>query len=116
MKLWLDAQLSPHLALWISKAFELEAYSLEFLELDDAEDEEIFSAARATNAVILTKDEDFVELQTRLGSPPKLIWLTCGNTSNASLRKILSVTLMDALDTLSAGSSVVEISDAVNTD
>ena len=117
MKLWLDAQLSSHLAPWISKKFNVEAYSLEYLELDAAEDEEIFSAARATNAAVLTKDEDFVELQARLGAPPKLVWITCGNTSNAYLRKILqkilSETLVDALNALAAGSSLVEISDAV---
>ena len=112
MKLWLDAQLSSHLAPWISKAFGVEAYSLEYLRLDDAEDEEIFSAAREANAVVLTKDEDFVALQTRLGAPPKLVWITCGNTSNAHLRKIFSETLVDALNALAAGSLLVEISDA----
>ena len=29
-------------------------------------------------------------LQARLGPPPHILWLTCGNTSNAALRSILA--------------------------
>jgi predicted nuclease of predicted toxin-antitoxin system len=39
---------------------------------------------------VMTKDSDFVDLVERLGSPPQVIWLTYGNTSNARLRHILS--------------------------
>ena len=90
MTLWLDAQLSPHLALWVRARFKVEAFSLEYLKLDEAEDEEIFGAAREASAVIMTKDEDFVLLQTHLGAPPKLIWITCGNTSNAYRARCLA--------------------------
>jgi hypothetical protein len=31
----------------------------------------------------MTKDRDFVEMLQRLGPPPKVAWVTCGNTSNA---------------------------------
>ena len=63
----------------------------------------------------MTKDEDFVRLQAHLGAPPKLIWITCGNTSNTYLRKVLSKTLEDALNAFSAGDRLVEISDALGT-
>ena len=33
----------------------------------------------------------------RLGALPQIIWLTCGNISNARLREILSATLPEAL-------------------
>jgi predicted nuclease of predicted toxin-antitoxin system len=58
----------------------------------------------------MTKDSDFVDLVERLGSPPQIIWLTCGNTSNARLREILSETLSRALELLAAGETLVEIS------
>jgi hypothetical protein len=41
--------------------------------------------------------EDLVD---RLGAPPQIIWLTCGNTSNARLREILSSILLEALGLL----------------
>ena len=82
MKVWVDAQLSPSMAEWLEATFNVEASAVRDLGLRDAEDETIFYRARAEAAVVLTKDIDFVLLQERLGHPPQLIWLTCGNTSN----------------------------------
>ncbi len=76
----------------------------------DAEDPEIFEAAKAQGVIFMTKDSDFVDLVERLGSPPQIIWLTCGNTSNVRLREILSATLLEALELLLAGEALVEIS------
>ena len=61
---------------------------------------------------MMTKDRDFVELLERLGPPPKVIWITVGNTSNQNLKRILSATLPDALTILEAGECLVEISEA----
>ncbi len=66
--------------------------------------------ARTVNAVIMTKDSDFVDLVCRLGTPPQIIWLTCGNVTNRYLRQILIVTLPDALERLRQGEMIVEIS------
>ncbi|MEG4996174.1 DUF5615 family PIN-like protein [Microcoleus sp. B4-D4] len=78
--------------------------------LRDAEDPEIFEAAKAQGVILMTKDSDFVDLVDRLDSPPQIIWLTCGNTSNDRLREILSATLLDALELLRTGERLVEIS------
>jgi len=59
--------------------------------------------------VVLTKDSDFVRLLERYGPPPKIILLTCGNTSNANLRLILESTLGDAINLLNAGEELAEI-------
>ena len=40
------------------------------LGLRDAEDEEIFQAAKAAGVVVLTKDADFRHLLDRFGPPP----------------------------------------------
>ena len=89
MTIWVDAQLSPAIATWITNALGLEAIALRDLGLRDAEDPEIFEAAKAQKAIVMTKDSDFVDLVERLGPPPQIIWLTCGNTSNLRLREIL---------------------------
>lgn len=61
MKLWIDAQLSPALAPWINSAFsDIQASSAHLIGLRDAEDQEIFYAARAADAV-MAKDSDFVQ-------------------------------------------------------
>jgi len=75
MKLWIDAQLSPSLAKWITDNFaDIEAVAVRDLDLRDAEDQVIFFSARTADATVMTKDGDFLELQRRLGSPPKIIW------------------------------------------
>lgn len=108
MTLWIDAHLSPAIAVWITNTLGVEAAALRDLGLREAEDPEIFAAARAAEAIVMTKDSDFVDLAERLGPPPKIIWLTCGNTSNARLREILSATLLKSLELLSTDETLVE--------
>jgi predicted nuclease of predicted toxin-antitoxin system len=110
MKLWIDAQLPPTLATWLNSNFEVEASALRELGLRDAQDTEIFNAARDANAVIMTKDSDFIDLVCRLGTPPQIIWLTCGNVTNRNLQQLLTAILPDALDRLGQGEPIVEIS------
>ncbi len=100
MNIWIDAQLPPALEIWLTNTFLIEATALRELGLRDARDIEIFEAARAASAVIMTKDSDFVDLVCRLGIPPQILWLTCGNVTNRYLRQILIVTLPDALERL----------------
>jgi predicted nuclease of predicted toxin-antitoxin system len=110
-QLWLDAQLSPRIARWIGADFALEALPLRELGLRDACDREIFFAARQADAIVITKDADFVRLLRQYGPPPRVIWLRCGNTSEARLREILLATLLRVLALLDDGESLVEIAD-----
>ena len=58
---------------------------------------------------ILTKDSDFPFLLAQNGAPPKVVWLTCGNTSNDNLKRILTDKLPAVLKLLKAGEEIVEI-------
>jgi predicted nuclease of predicted toxin-antitoxin system len=109
--IWLDAQLPPSLAAWIAATFGVEAHAVRDLGLRDADDSPIFLAARAAATVVMIKDRDFVEMHHRLGPPPKILWLTCGNTSNARLREILTIALPAAIARLEGGEGLVEIDD-----
>ena len=109
MKIWIDAQLSPDLASWLSERFGVECRAVRDLGLRDAEDDEIFEAGWKVEAVVMTKDADFSVMVNRLGPPPQIIWITCGNTSNARLREILTRSLADAIVLLQAGEPLVEI-------
>lgn len=80
--IWVDAQLSPTIAVWIPAELGVQARALRDLGLRDADDTTIFAQARQHDAIILTKDADFPLLLNRLGQPPRVIWLTCGNTTN----------------------------------
>jgi predicted nuclease of predicted toxin-antitoxin system len=110
MIIWVDAHLSPAIAAWITTTFGITAFALRDIGLRDAEDPEIFEVAKIQGVIVMTKDSDFVDLANRLGAPPQIIWLTCGNTLNARLKEILNATLLEALELLRSGEVLVEIS------
>ncbi|MBX3119017.1 MAG: DUF5615 family PIN-like protein [Fimbriimonadaceae bacterium] len=111
MTLWLDAHLSPALAPWIDANFECKCVAIRDLALRDASDIEIYNQAKIAEntVVVVSKDSDFVDLVIRLGSPPQLLWITCGNTSNEALKVIFKATLHQAIELLKQGESLVEI-------
>lgn len=87
----------------------VEAAALRDLGLRDAEDAVIFAAARTADAVLMTKDSDFVDLVARHGPPLRIVWLTCGNTTNAALRVMLADAWPRIVELLQAGEPLVEI-------
>lgn len=107
--IWIDAQLSPRMARWIEKTFEVRCHHVRDIGLREAEDPEIFRQARDAGAVVMTKDEDFVHLVERNGAPPQVIWVTCGNMSNARFKSLLVETFRDAMSLIASGEAVVEI-------
>lgn len=111
---WVDAQLSPSLASWLTATFACEAVALRDLDLRDAEDGLIFERARAVSAVVVTKDRDFVDLVNRHGPPPQIVWLTCGNTSNAFLRELLMDAWPRVHELLAAGEPLIEVGGMVS--
>jgi predicted nuclease of predicted toxin-antitoxin system len=85
-----------------SETFGVNAVTLQELGLRDAQELDIFNAASANGlgTVIITKERDFVDLVVRLGSPPQILWLTCGNITNRNLQGIFNLAFTDALDLL----------------
>jgi predicted nuclease of predicted toxin-antitoxin system len=110
--IWIDAQLSPALAPWITATFGIESHAVREFGLHRAKDRPIFQAARDADAVVMTKDSDFLVLLDRFGPPPQVLWITCGNTSNNRLKEVLKASLPQAIDLLRQGERLVEISDA----
>ena len=52
MIIWVDSQLSPAVARWITETFGLEAHAVRDLGLRNAKDPEIFRAARQEGIVV----------------------------------------------------------------
>jgi len=111
---WLDAQLSPALANWITEQFtQIQAVPVRELGLRNADDREIFAQARSAGAVVMTKDRDFLHLLFEQGPPPQVIWLRVGNSSNQALQAVLLRTLEQALASLRDGEPWVEVRSSV---
>ncbi len=111
MTIIVDAQLSPKLAAWIEEIFSVRAIPVRDIDLRDSSDETIYKKAYELSAVMLTKDIDFLKLQDRLGSPPQVVWIRCGNTSNFRMEEILIQTFPNTLKLLQSGERFVEIKD-----
>jgi len=109
MKFWVDAQLPPSLANWLSTQFDVEASSLRELGLRDSTDAEIFKAAQQAKVVVISKDGDFVDMVSRYGAPPQLLWVTSGNVSNRRLQQVFSSTFPAAMALLASGQAIVEV-------
>lgn len=109
MKIWVDAHISPGVAAWINETFNYEAKSLRGLGLRDADDFEIFEKAKTANAVLITKDSDFVDILELKGSPPKVLLLRCGNTTNKRLREIFGAHLIEVMKRFKEGETLIEL-------
>lgn len=109
VELWLDASLSRHFPRWVQAQFGVKCRHLPGLGLREREDHEIFAAARAVRAVIVTKDRDFAALQVARGAPPQIILLTCGNASNRDLKRLLNRGLPFAIAQVRAGAPLIEL-------
>ena len=73
MTIWVDAQLPPEIAPWISETYGVDAVAVRDLGMRDADDRDIFAAAKAQGVIVMTKDRDFVDLIDRHGPPPQVI-------------------------------------------
>lgn len=108
---WIDGQVSPQMARWMTGTLGVEAVAVRDLGLRNAKDKEIFERARLAGAVILTKDADFVELVRRRGPPPNILWLTAGNTSNARVRALLEASWPRVCENLAKGEALIELTE-----
>src|SRR4051812_23129129 len=107
-----DAQISSSIAKWLIETFNVRAASTKMLQLMKADDEIIFMAARNANGILISKDRDIPLLLNRYGPPPKVIWLTCGNTSNIVLKRILQNNFKAIIESLIiTNDSLIEITD-----
>lgn len=111
MIFWLNAQLPPRMAHWLTATFSIDAVTLYDLNLRDAQDIDFFETARnnGPGTVVITKDRDFIDLVVRLGTPPQILWLTCGNVSNRRLQELFTQTFPEALTLLKNGEAIVEV-------
>jgi predicted nuclease of predicted toxin-antitoxin system len=107
--IWLDNHLSPALAHWMTDAFGEPCFQIRDIGLARAADRAIFEQARAEARVFITKDRDFADLIRRLGPPPSIVLLACGNTSTTFLRDHMREPLARALDLIGSGEALVEI-------
>lgn len=66
-----------------------DATHVQFHSLTETDDNVIWNFAKTQNFCIVTQDADFAERSRLYGSPPKVIWLRCGNAPTSRVEAIL---------------------------
>jgi predicted nuclease of predicted toxin-antitoxin system len=84
VKILLDHNLPPRLALVLAKSFDT-AFHVMDLGLERAHDRDLWQYARDHGFTLMTKDKDFYHLSLLYGPPPKVIWLRTGNMTAQAL-------------------------------
>ncbi len=109
MRFLVDAQLPPALARWlVSQGHEAEHVA--DVEMTAAPDSEIWDHAKKTDAIIITKDEDFSILHNLGNQPkPKVIWLRVGNTRRSELLEWFNSLMPGIISALDQGETLIEI-------
>lgn len=106
MKFLIDAQLPPGLCGWL-EARGHEAEHVFDLGMAGAADAQVAQRAKEAGAILISKDEDFLTLQSAMTF--QLLWLRCGNVTNRVLAEWLETRWERIEEPLGNGEALVEV-------
>ncbi|HEY6356725.1 MAG TPA: DUF5615 family PIN-like protein [Vicinamibacterales bacterium] len=108
MRFLIDAQLPPGLARWLVGQGHTAEHVFD-LGLGRANDRTVWARASTDEAVIVSKDEDFVILQQTEAEGPALVWVRFGNTTRQEVIARFDVDLPGIIDALERGERLIEL-------
>lgn len=86
--LLLDENISHRIIPQLTEAFP-DCRHIKDISGPGSTDEELWNQAKNLNLVIVTFDSEYEEMVTLFGFPPKVIWLSFGNSSKETILKPL---------------------------
>ena len=107
MRFVVGQQLPPARAAWLGEQ-GFDAKHLREIDLQSASDEAIWSHDSTDNAIIVTKDDDFVKFAHPRGHA-RLVWVRIGNRSNSMLLEWSKAHWPKLLERLRLGDTLVEL-------
>jgi predicted nuclease of predicted toxin-antitoxin system len=108
MRILVDAQLPPSLAIWLGE-HGVSATSVREAGLRDSDDGSIWHFARKGGWTVMTKDEDFVSRCLHDPDSPAVVWLRIGNCTNRLLFARLELLWQGIVRLLEEGHRLVEV-------
>lgn len=75
----------------------------------DAPDRDIWRYALDHDAVIVTKDEDFADMQALAGDAPVIVWVRVGNTRLQALLEWFQPLIDPIVEMIEAGNRLIEL-------
>ncbi len=109
MKFLVDAQLPRSLALLLTKLGHDAIHTLDLQERNKTTDAQILNIVMNDDRIVITKDVDFVDSFHLKGTPKKLLLISTGNISNASLRMLI-IPNLSAIESAFDTNSFIEVS------
>jgi predicted nuclease of predicted toxin-antitoxin system len=103
----IDAQLPPSLAEALRR-LGCQANHVSDFGLLTATDQKIWDEAISREAVLVTKDRDFLLLRAARDDGPTIVWIRLGNTGNKTLISQISHALPTIIDAVERGETVIE--------
>lgn len=88
MKLLLDQNLSRKLVTRLADIFP-NASHVQLHGLAEKTDTEVWDFAKLNDFCIVTQDADFTERSRLYSSPPKVVWLRCGNAPTNQVETLI---------------------------
>lgn len=88
MKLLFDQNLSRKLVARLSDIFPNSSH-VQLHDLNEKTDTVIWEFAKLNNFCVVTQDADFAEKSRLQGSPPKVLWLRCGNAPTTQVESLI---------------------------
>jgi predicted nuclease of predicted toxin-antitoxin system len=108
MRFLVDAQLPPALGRYLAARSQT-AEHVHDIGMGDATDREVWRYAKEGDAILVTKDEDFVTLQLLDASGPAVIWIRVGNTTNRALLEKMDRHISSIENLLKKGERLIEV-------
>jgi len=88
VRLLLDENLSERLISALESRFPGTLH-VRVLGIGGASDSRVWQRAADERCLLVTKDEDFVQLSVLRGPPPKVLWLNVGNAGTPEIATLL---------------------------
>lgn len=108
MRFLIDAQLPPAMArMIVTRGFGAE--HVQDIGLASATDVAIWRYAAEKQAVIVTKDDDFVSLRTVQADGPAIVWIRLGNTSRKGILLWFEPLFPAIVGALARGEKLIEV-------
>lgn len=115
MRFLVDAQLPPALARYLCDTGH-QAEHVYDIGMGEASDRDILHYAIQNNAVIISKDEDFVYLSSTNSETPTVVWVRVGNIGKQALLRWIGPLMIRIVSEIESGEKIIEITQGVFTE
>ncbi len=108
MKFLLDTNVPKGFLRWLILKGHQAEHVLD-IGLAQAIDPDIWKRAADTNAVVISKDEDFADIVRRAAAGPAVVWLRTGNGTTKDLLGLVDPLWPSVEERLAAGDRLIEV-------